>query len=442
MEQGPRIRTRLARRPRWIFLLPVVCYALGPAPTYATRDEGDGEKTGVTARGETGKAATPKKKEDGPREKKPAPAAERAEKTAIGTEIPKKAAKKEGAAPAAGEAEELPESQEPPKPPTFRLQDGTRISGFPRIKKISLDTAYGPLLIPVEEIIRIRFAREEDPELQDRIRQLTLQLGDEEFEVREKAMADLREIGGPARKLLREALESDDQEVVARAETLLSEIEEEAEEDLEDEDDEDSAPISGTDDEVVTLKFTARGRVAERTYRIQSNYGELLVNRKNIISIVFQEFTPAVVELNVPGTYFAPSNSWYQTKVALEKGDEVEITAGGQIHLQDYGQTSGPEGTTRVSGHHFQSFRIGALVARVGTRGKPFLVGPKVKTKADTGGKLMFAVAYRGGRVTGSFSVKVHVLPSATKKGTTTRRSTTTGAAPAVRAGFFRRVAR
>ena len=97
-----------------------------------------------------------------------------------------------------------------------------------------------------------------------------------------------------------------------------------------------------------------------------------------------------------------------QTRVGVAKGKEIEIAASGMITLQNYGQQCGPEGSTGIGGHHFQSFPVGALIARVGKSGKPFLVGKKFRGKATEDGKLMFAVAYRG-NVAGSFAVKVKV---------------------------------
>ncbi len=311
---------------------------------------------------------------------------------------------------AADEAAEQPaEEEKEPDPPVFRLRDGTRITGFPQVERITIDTAYGQLVVPLEDVVRIRFAREEDPELQDRIAVEIRKLGDEEFEIREEAMAALAEIGEPALKALKAALESDDEEVKSRAQTLIGRIEETIEDDFADEEGEEAVPIRGEDDELVTLKFTAKGKIHERTFNVKSNYGVLAIQRKDVISIVYPENMPSQVELSVPGTYFAAANNWYQTKIALKKGDQISIAASGQIYLQNYSASAGPDGTTRTSTKHFESFRLGALVARIGKNGKAFLVGKSYKGKANAAGKLMFATAVRSGSVTGAFNVKVQL---------------------------------
>jgi hypothetical protein len=346
-------------------------------------DRKEEKKDAAPAAGDAGKAeAKPEEKKDGAEdEKKPA---------------------------AADAAAPKPPEPKPPAPPTFLLRDGTRISGFPNLDRVTLETHYGRLVVPVADLVRVRFVLDADPTLDNRIREEIARLANEEFETREKAMAALQEIGLPALGLLKEALKSEDEEVKARAQTLIGQIEEKSDDDVVDEESDDTTPLRGEEDEVVTLKFTAKGRVAERRFEVKSQYGPLAIDRKDILSIVFQDASPSLVEVTVEGRHSAPSNNWMQTRIGVEKDKPLSIQAAGEIQLQNYGQNCGPEGSTGIGGHHFQSFPVGALVARVGKGGKPFLVGRKFKGKADASGKLMFAVAYRG-NVTGSFQVKVQV---------------------------------
>jgi hypothetical protein len=176
--------------------------------------------------------------------------------------------------------------------------------------------------------------------------------------------------------------------------------------------DEDCVPVGGEEDEVVTTRFVIRGKVLEREYRVKSPYGELSVSPRNTISIVFQEVTPSALETSVPATHFAPANNWLETKLNLEKGDRIEITAKGQIQLHNYGWTVGPEGTTNIGGTQFENFPQASLVARIGKKGKPFLVGQSFHGEANAAGKLMFAIAFQRGQVSGSFDVKVDVKRS------------------------------
>lgn len=303
--------------------------------------------------------------------------------------------------------EEKAEEKKAPEPPVFRLRDGSRIAGFPTIKQITIDTEYGKLVVPSDDIVRIRFVRENDVELEEKIRGEVARLGDEEFEHREEATASLTDMGEPALKFLREALKSEDEEVKSRAASIIKKIEE-AIGDQEVDDDDDGVPISGDEDEIVTLKFTAKGKIHERSFQVTSTYGKLSIDRKDIVSIVFQEHTPSEIILSVPGTYFAASDNWYQTKISLKKGEDLSISASGQLALQNYGHSTDPGGSTQTSTKHFQKYRLGALVARIG-KNKPFLVGKKFVGKASANGKLKFGIAMRSGRVSGAYNVKVQL---------------------------------
>ena len=142
---------------------------------------------------------------------------------------------------------------------------------------------------------------------------------------------------------------------------------------------------------------------------VTTSYGELAVDRGAIISIVFQEYSPSEATFDVPGNYFAPQNKWFESKLAVSKDDQLDVVARGEIQLQNYGWTVGPEGSTDIGGNHFKDFPAASLVARIGDRGKPFLVGARHRGKANASGKLSFAIAFRGGQVSGAFNVRVRV---------------------------------
>ncbi len=256
--------------------------------------------------------------------------------------------------------------------------------------------------------MRVRFAAEKDPKLEEKIATEIERLKSEEFEIREEATKRLREFGATALKLLQKATKSDDEEVKNRAQTLIKSIEEE-DELYEAPEDENATPITGDDDEVVTVSFVIRGRVKESIFSVKSNYGSFQVHRRDLISIVFREFAPTDAEFLVPGSFFAPQNKWYESKIAVAKGDRLQITARGSIQLHNYGWTVGPEGTTHIGGNHFKNFPIASLVGRVGKKGKPFLVGSAYKGRAKASGKCQFALAYRGGTVSGNFNVKIQL---------------------------------
>lgn len=88
-----------------------------------------------------------------------------------------------------------------------------------------------PVLTPAEE------KKVSEPELQEKIKNLIKDLGNDEARVREKATKELKEIGEPAVPLLKEAMESDDAEISWRTRIILRAIERKKQESKEHKDD-------------------------------------------------------------------------------------------------------------------------------------------------------------------------------------------------------------
>ncbi|MBN1441968.1 MAG: hypothetical protein JXA90_04620 [Planctomycetes bacterium] len=327
-----------------------------------------------------------------------------------------------GSEPSAGEGEPAIQLPPPaPVPPMFYMRDGTRLAGFPRITEIHVATAYGPLLIPVSEVQRLRFAGGDKETFGTDITSLIEQLGSEEFDVRESSMEEIRKIGSVAVPALKQYRDSEDEEIKSRVEKLIEELEEEEEEP--EEEDVPYTPLKGEEDEVVTLQFTAMGRIQETEFQVTTRYGDLTFSREDIIGIVFQEPLVTKQTFQVSGQHQAGDNKWLDTGAEIAKGESFKLAAEGTITIQNYGNVAcGPEGTSNVP-TRFQSFPGGALVARIGEKGKPFLVGSEHESKAEEKGKLFLALALNGCSVSGNLEV---VLETESKK--------SDGAAPAAAA--------
>ncbi|MBI4606823.1 MAG: hypothetical protein HY721_33070 [Planctomycetes bacterium] len=374
------------------------------------------------AKKEPGERAAEAKEEAKPADVPGEKAAEAAEKTAKSEKAEKKAG--EGDVPVEVKLDEPPATKpkkkkkdgekkdaakpakkKEPEQPMFRLRDGTRLAGTPDLKVLSVATPYGKLTVPVPEVVRVRLAAAEDPQLAGRIAESVKGLSSEEFDKREEAMAALREIGLPALEALKKALVSEDEEVKTRAEKLVSEIEEQ----VEDEDETASlvGPIAGEEDEVVTLKFTVKGRVEEESFQLATRYGSLNLSRKDIVSIVFRDSPHATVTFQVPAGTFAGANKWFDTKLAFAQGERLHISASGQINLEQYGQTTGPEGTSNISGNQLGSFATGALVGKIGEKGQPFLIGTEHDASSNAAGNLFLGISLQNGQVSGQFEVDV-----------------------------------
>jgi hypothetical protein len=296
------------------------------------------------------------------------------------------------------------------KPSFLYLRDGGKLSCWPRLDFLSVDTAYGALKIPLQDLLRIRFSRRWNQADLQKAEEAMKLLGSDDFDERESAMKTLRQLGSAARGILRQALKSDDLEVKTRSEALLLEIgsSEPAEQSHSEEGIE---PLRGTDeDEIITVRFSIKGRVAGEAFTVGTLYGDLEVKYTDILGVGFHSDAPVSATVNVPGTTTVPE-SWLDTKCSVSKGDKVILRASGQLSISNYNLTAGPEGTTRyrTSGTPYSNFPTLSLIGKIGKNGKPFLVGQKHESRARSDGTLYLGIVpFRRGYVAaGSFQVKI-----------------------------------
>lgn len=296
-----------------------------------------------------------------------------------------------------------------PTPPMFRMRDGTRIAGEAELEALGVDTAYGRLEVPITEIVHVRFCSPKDSEVGARVAKLVEQLASDEFDLREEATEELRGIGVPALEALRIAAKSDDQEVKTRAEKLVAELEEELE-DIEEDRAPQLVPLSGDEDEVVTLKFTIFGHIDVSHVSVKTPYGQLKLDRDDMLSIVFREppYRQLAFEIGSSNAY-AGNNKWIETGLKLTQGAFLKISAAGNLNLANYGTNSNPDGVTGVPANGLESFPVGALVARIGAKGKPFLVGSEYEGTANATGELQLGISFKSGTTRGQYQVEVEV---------------------------------
>ena len=284
----------------------------------------------------------------------------------------------------------------------FHMRDGTRLAGIPSAIKIRVETAYGPLVVPISDVVRVRFASAVDEEVAGQITKLIEQLGHEEFDLREEATEQLSDFGTAALPALRKATSSEDEEIKSRTEKLVAALEDDAEEP--DDEEVHLTPLEGEEDEVQTLQFTVKGRVLEKSFKVKTRYGKLDFRREDILSVVFQEPLITKLSFDVPGNTFAAKNQWVDTETDLLKGESFELTGSGTITLTNYGNIKcGPEGTSNV-GSSMNNMAAGSLVAKIGD-GQPFLVGAEYESTVEKSGRLFLGVALNSGTITGKYEV-------------------------------------
>ena len=289
----------------------------------------------------------------------------------------------------------------------FHMRDGTRLAGIPAGEGIKVKTAYGILTVPMRELVRIRFCSSVDSNLSEKIAGLIQQLGHEEFDLREEATEKLTAIGLPALKALEKAQQSEDEEIKARAEKLVAQLEGNVEEP--DEDELHLVPLEGEEDEVETSEFTIKGQIEEQNFMVKTRYGSLGFKRADILSIVFQEPLVTRLSFDVPGATLAEKNSWFDSQADLAEGEEFRLKASGILTLATHNGTKcGPDGTRsikRTPPPAFKGFPTGSLVGKIGKTGKPFLVGTDYEGVVEKKGRLFLGISLQSGVVQGKLKV-------------------------------------
>ncbi|MBI4606235.1 MAG: hypothetical protein HY721_30070 [Planctomycetes bacterium] len=310
----------------------------------------------------------------------------------------------EGAAPA-GAADAAKDKGE--DAPVFFLRDSSKIAGRPKLDALEVQTSYGTLKVPLDQIVRIRFARRLSPEAREKIEKLVGDLGHDDFDVREAAMTALREAGPSALEALKKASRSQNEEVKNRAEILIGELGQAAGEAKPGADS--LPPLSGPEDEVMTAKMTVKGVVPHSEFLIDSRYGELKVATADLAGVLFRSLGPTSGKFDVPASNQPPGN-WLDTKLDLEKGQKLKIEATGQTHVRNYGVVAGPDGNREWGGTSFQNLPMLSLVGKIGKKGQAFLVGGNHSSKVRAAGRLYLAVVAfspNPGGVTGSYQARV-----------------------------------
>jgi hypothetical protein len=116
----------------------------------------------------------------------------------------------------------------------------------------------------------------------------------------------------------------------------------------------------------------------------------------------------------------ASQEGWTDTEIDVEAGDEVRITATGEIVDDVNGhpdRTFPPEGVPDLRGEHtgdpFRHINHAALIGRIGEDGEIFVVGDDLRTTVGASGRLLLAINdNRFDDNRGSFEAEITVTPA------------------------------
>jgi hypothetical protein len=301
-----------------------------------------------------------------------------------------------------------------PDGPVFeiRLADDTLLKVVLLDGALPVATKYGKLTVPAADIRRLDFGFRYPDGMEEKIEKAIGELGAPEFRDREAAEQALAACGHYAIPALRRAVKSENPEVVRRAGSVLKAVESKL--------GPEKAELRDYDI-VETTEFTAKGRIELGVLKVRTKYfGEATVRLTDIRA--FRSVgTANNAEFNLDAALYAKVNQsqWLETAIEVTAGQQLEVTASGQIDLwpQGPGQyMTGPggQGGGGLAPPGAGVPRVGVagqIIARIGPSGNPFVVGASFKGKVSESGKLYLRIhpSPWNNDSAGSYKVKVTV---------------------------------
>ncbi|MFT5300661.1 MAG: hypothetical protein ACI87E_003941 [Mariniblastus sp.] len=299
----------------------------------------------------------------------------------------------------------------------FHMWDGSIVAGELQFDSISIKTEFGVLEVPIEKIRRLHPGLDSFPELNGRIKALVEDLGDKDFDVREKSQRALSGMGAQIRDELETYQDGGNAERKKRLIMIKKEIDESLDEFAEDGESSERSLIRG--DSIETPEFSIVGKIQQETFTLKSKFGTLTVQ---LGDVRMAERKVETVKESIKKTVAIGAEKFFQrqavsTRIRVNRGDRISIKADGVVQWTNWSSSSTPEGLPNQG--VYQSIKSGTLCARIGSTGKVIKVGSKGDWTATKSGVLYLAIAmqdsYLNGssyKWTGEYNAKVQVKPA------------------------------
>jgi hypothetical protein len=249
----------------------------------------------------------------------------------------------------------------------LRLCDGSRLrAALTGASPCVLDTPFGQLTIPVEQIRALQFGDRLSGEDQKHIAALIKDLDSDDFQVRQASQARLEAFGRRAIEPLNKGLAGAGAEGRTRIQAALKKIVE-------------RGTKARPDDCVTTHLFAAKGRLHNAHFSVKTKLGEFKVSIEDVESMRFLAYgTMKELQLQGQEALF----EWVDTGLDIDSEEEVALRAGGMVNI--HGNQLDPNGSTTWG--TTRPFLVGQLIGRWGN-GPEFAVNTSKQMKSP-GGRL------------------------------------------------------
>ncbi|HZZ77404.1 MAG TPA: hypothetical protein VFE62_02735 [Gemmataceae bacterium] len=281
-----------------------------------------------------------------------------------------------------------------------RFTDGSTLRMALLHEHLEVQTKYGKLTIPVEDIRKIEVGLHLTPEEQQSVTSAVKGLGSTVYKERENASRNLLQLGHLALPALREAAQAGDPECMERASGLVRDITAQVPDEL----------ANLREDDVITADMQVIGRILSPNLKARSlHFGPVDVKLGLVRSIRIRRDCTSTIVLDAAkiGTNL---DRWHDTGMSVDARQPFVIHATGQVDLwpQQPGQyLATPKGFQTIGkGGQFQA---AALIAKVGEHGKPFNVGEQYQGTAPEEGRLYLLIVPSpwNNASTGRYSVRI-----------------------------------
>lgn len=279
-----------------------------------------------------------------------------------------------------------------------KFNDGSRVVMSVMQKSIALETRYGKLTIPCDEIISIDFGVHQDGDTLADMVKLLARLSGSSHKDRDEASKSLVGLQHAAHHFLVKHSGITDFEAKKRVEKIIQSIAESSPRQLLERSEEDV---------VVTRAFSVSGKIVGEKIDAECRlFGKQPILFSEAYSILFTASANKTITL-------CPSDDvWFNTGVKALSRRSIDVQASGQVDLypQQPGQyMAGPSGYTSTGKN--SSYAAGALIGRIGDKGGAFMIGASSQIHPSDDGDLYLMIVRSpwDNSSSGSYNVKISV---------------------------------
>jgi hypothetical protein len=240
-------------------------------------------------------------------------------------------------------------------------------------EKVEMETIYGKLTIPATDIRSIEFGLHLPDGFAPKIEAAVKKLGSSDFREREKASAELLNLGPYSYAAALDASRSKESEISTRARNVVQKLQAKfPKSDLK---------ISA-EDKIVTPTLTLTGRILATSLKAKADYfGVVELSLADMRSLRSLGAKSAEVALSIDAAKYAAQGQWLATNFQVDGRSGIVITAKGQVDLwpeQNGSFVVGPNGVraNKAAGFGKKAATIGGLLqGKIGENGSAFNIG-------------------------------------------------------------------